>query len=137
MATEYGSVALWQNPVVTGNPRLELLGRHIGSVTSLAFSADGSLLASGGSDRNVLLWDVPTHEQLGAAFTGHAGTVRGLSFSPDGRMLASGGEDSNLLLWDLDVHSWERRVCGIVGRSLTKAEWETFTTDRSYRPTCP
>ena len=134
--TDFGSVTLWQDAVAGRTPHPELLGRHTGQVTSLAFNADGTLLASGGKDHKVDLWNVATRQGLGAPFTGHTGTVTSLSFSQDGRLLASGGEDGNLLLWDLDVGSWQRRVCSIVRRSLSRLEWSAFISGRPYRPTC-
>jgi WD40 repeat protein len=134
--TDFGSVTLWQDVVAGRAPHAELLGRHSGQVTSLAFNADGTLLASGGADHKVELWDMATRQGLGAPFAGHTGTVRSLSFSQDGRLLASGGEDGNLLLWDLDVESWQRRVCSIVRRSLSRLEWSAFISGRPYRPTC-
>jgi WD40 repeat protein len=134
--TDFGSVTLWQDAVAGRTPHPELLGRHTGQVTSLAFNADGTLLASGGKDHKVDLWNVATRQGLGAPFTGHTGTVTSLSFSQDGRLLASGGEDGNLLLWDLDVGSWQRRVCSIVRRSLSRLEWNAFISGRPYRPTC-
>jgi WD40 repeat protein len=134
--TDFGSVTLWRDAVAGRVPHAELLGRHSGQVTSLAFNAGGTLLASGGADHKVQLWDVAIRQGLGAPFAGHTGIVRSLSFSQDGRLLASGGEDGNLLLWDLDVGSWQRRVCSIVRRSLSRLEWNAFISGRPYRPTC-
>ncbi len=69
-------------------------------VRSLAFSPDGSTLASGSDDGTIRLWDVVTQVPLREPVDdGHTGTVTSLAFSPDGRLLASGSRDSTVRLW--------------------------------------
>lgn len=79
-----------------------LLGSS-GTASVLAFSANGRLLALGGTRPTVDLWDVYEPRQV-AALSGHAqsklkGTILSLAFSPDGRLLASGGHDKTVRLW--------------------------------------
>jgi WD40 repeat protein len=69
---------------------LEIIAeRRVNRINALAFSPDGTRLASGSRDGAVRLWDVVTGRQV-AVLRGHRRPVNSLAFSPDGRTLASG-----------------------------------------------
>ncbi len=73
---------------------------HTGKLTTLAFSADGALLASGASgDPLIRVWDGKTGKLL-RTLNGHAGWIRSLAFAPSGTTLASGSTDLRVKLWD-------------------------------------
>ena len=69
------------------------------SVFALAFSPDGTQLASGSRDTTVQLWDT-TFNQAPITLRKHTGWPTELAFSADGRLLASGGTDNTVQLWD-------------------------------------
>ncbi len=73
---------------------------HDALALALAFSPDGTLLASGHVDGNAHLWDLAKGEEVPVRLR-HEGVVGALAFSPDGSTLASGSTDSNLRLWDV------------------------------------
>ena len=72
-----------------------------GGVLGLAFSPDGALFASAGSDGAISLWQASTLELIRQPMLGHAGYVTCIAFSPDGRTIASGGSDGSVRLWDV------------------------------------
>ena len=69
------------------------------SVLALAFSPNGTKLASGSKDKTVRLWDTFTNDEL-ATLRKHTDSIKALAFSPDGKMLASGSADKTVQIWD-------------------------------------
>jgi len=67
-------------------------------VTTVAFSPDGKLIASGDEGGMIKIWDVKTMEN--AILREHRGAVTSVSFSPDGKTLASAGKDRKVRLWE-------------------------------------
>jgi WD40 repeat protein len=97
---DWGDASIKVTLVAGGKPYRTLEG-HPGLVHALAFSPDGSRLASGSGDRLVRLWDARTGALL-AALEGHKDSVKAVAFSPDGKTLVSRGEDGALLVWDAE-----------------------------------
>jgi WD40 repeat protein len=69
-------------------------------ILTLSFNPDSSLLAVGGYDTVITLWD-PVKERKVTTLRGHTNWVNTLSFHPNGKLLASGGDDGKVLLWDV------------------------------------
>ncbi len=79
---------------------LAALKGHARNVESVAFSPDGTLLASGSRDETIKLWDVKTGKEL-ATLKGEWGAARSVVFSPNGKLLASGHGNGVVKLWDV------------------------------------
>jgi WD40 repeat protein len=98
LASEDG---VWE--VATGQELYPLSG-HTGPVDSVAFSPDGSYLATAGrEDHLIIIWDAHTGERLWTFTTGHVWPLTSLAWSPDGSVLASGSDDGTIILWDITV----------------------------------
>lgn len=75
---------------------------------SVAFGP-GTLLASGGDDGPVRVWDASTGK-LEAVLRGHRGPVDRVAFTPDGRTLVSTGDDHTVRVWTLGVNRLARTI---------------------------
>jgi WD40 repeat protein len=81
----------------TGKNTLNLEG-HTDGVSRVAFSPDGTLIASGSKDDSIRIWDVNKGTSI-AELKGHHADLLALAFSPDGKLLVSGGFDGTLRVW--------------------------------------
>jgi WD40 repeat protein len=72
---------------------------HNNRVDGLAFSPDGTRLASGSFDGFIRIWDTNTGHVL-LSLTGHEDPVRTVAFTPDGHRLASCGDGKTVRIWD-------------------------------------
>jgi RNA polymerase sigma factor (sigma-70 family) len=72
-----------------------------GPVSSVCFSPDGKLVASGGFDRIVRIWQTKSGRSV-HEYAGHIGGINKVEFSPDGRSLISASYDGTALIWRVD-----------------------------------
>ena len=93
-----------------------------GSLSSMALSPDGVLLASGHQDGPVRLWDAATRTPI-ATLGGHTSAIGSVSFSPDGALLASGSWDRTVKLWEVrtrePVGTLEGHIGGVTSVSFS------------------
>jgi WD40 repeat protein len=92
-----GQIHLWS---VSRRSKAGTILRHAPTVSSLSFSADGRLLASGGGE-TIQLWSMATRKAVGRIRGHEAAAVSVLAFSPDGQLLASGGSDGTVRFWSI------------------------------------
>lgn len=71
-------------------------------ITSVVFSQDSQLLATGGFDGTIQLWYWKTGEKF-VQIEGHSKPINHLRFSPDGEEIMSGSLDKTLKIWQLDI----------------------------------
>ena len=99
-----GGIGVWLYDVATQN-ELSLFTGHQGTVRSVAFSPDGTMLVSGSSSTfsgTLKLWDVSTGRDI-ATFGGNRTwrqAIHSVAYSPDGNSIAAGSY-GEVNLWDV------------------------------------
>src|SRR5258706_3580252 len=72
---------------------------HLQPVRSIAWSPDGTRLASGSNDGTAQVWDAANGRHV-YTYHGHQGRVNTVAWSPDGKRIASGSDDGRVQVWD-------------------------------------
>ncbi|MEW6492825.1 MAG: WD40 repeat domain-containing protein [Cyanobacteriota bacterium] len=96
-------------------------------VRSIAFSADGKILASGGGDKVIKLWDTKTWQEI-STLAGHSDAIASLAFSPVEPVLISTA-GCTIKLWKLDTNEETTFTASSVARTVAfNANGQTFVT---------
>lgn len=85
-----------QNP----HPRGIMRG-HLKYILTADISPDGKILATGGGDKALNLWEA-TSGRLVGHMQGHTSDIESVAFSPDGKLLVSASEDRSVRIWSVD-----------------------------------
>uniref|UniRef100_V9KLL2 Autophagy-related protein 16-1-like protein n=1 Tax=Callorhinchus milii TaxID=7868 RepID=V9KLL2_CALMI len=99
---------------------------HDGEVNAVQFSPNSNLLATGGSDRTIKLWDMVRGTlQNPKALVGSNDGITSLEFDPLGSMILAGSYDNSARLWSLDTYELKHTLSGHSGK-VTAAKFKSY-----------
>src|SRR5262249_41059051 len=91
------------------------LSGHTDPVSGVAFSPDGTRLATASGDKTAKVWDVASGQAV-LTLSGHTDTVNGVAFSPDGTRLATASRDRTVRVYALNIED----LMSLVRKRITR-----------------
>lgn len=120
-----GRVLVWSIPEGEVEHDLEAT-QGVGTVRSLAFSHDGSLIAAGLVHRGIVVFSLDDGHLVGN-LGGHSDAVSALCFRPDDALLASAS-------WDRTIRTWRTSEFASAGGMTTLTGHENYVLAVAFAP---
>ena len=95
-----GGTRIWLHRVDMLDSEALIIDGHPVTITTVAFSPDDEILASGSLDAIIRLWNVASGTLISELMS-HTAAVTSLAYSADGKILASSSDDGTIRLWDV------------------------------------
>ena len=135
LGREKGDVILWD---LENKSLIRTISGHQSSITSVDFDPSDKLLLSASRDGTVRVWDMSDSRKLPLVLDDHNDWVMTACFSPDGQRIISGSRNNFIRFWPVYHKELADRVCQLVSRNLTEAEWKEYVGEGvPYTATCP
>jgi WD40 repeat protein/DNA-binding SARP family transcriptional activator/energy-coupling factor transporter ATP-binding protein EcfA2 len=131
--TSRAVLSAWEVP---SGKRLFQVNAHSGIGTGVAFSPDGTMVATSGED-GAAVWSIPSGRRL--AMLSATGKMTAVAFSADGSLVATGGDDGTARIWDIASGRLLTTLTGHVGTvtgvafSPDGTRLATSGADRTFR----
>ena len=94
-------VKLWNINTNQGKDIGEHSWTGLNRVKAIAFTPDSKIVASGGGDKTIHMWDVKTENLELGELVGHESDIKSIAISPDGKYMISGDDSGVIKVWDL------------------------------------
>lgn len=117
LVTAHRSGLLKQWDFQTGALNKTWKSLHQGPVTCIEFHETLNLIATGGSDSVIRIWD-PTNQICKGAMRGGQGVISVLRFHPDGEknIVIGAADDANILAWNFDTREVQKKFAGHISK---------------------
>eukprot|EP00055_Hartaetosiga_balthica_P000694 m.137243 g.137243 ORF g.137243 m.137243 type:complete len:353 (+) comp11475_c0_seq1:201-1259(+) len=89
-----------------------ILEGHEDAIHTCQYSPDGNVIASGGMDRKIYLWNSFGRCDNFAVLPGHSDAINDVKFNKDGSNLYSASVDKTCIVWDVEVGGRVRKNKG-------------------------
>jgi len=129
-------IQIWN--AATGKSLKTLVTQTGDYVNWVAYSPNGTYLASGGQDKMVRIWDLVTGKVV-HILSGHTDQIDSVAYSPDGAHVASGSDDNTIRIWDaatgrcLHTLSGHKQMVNSVAYSKDGAHLASGSSDNTIR----
>lgn len=96
--------------------------RPLTSLSAIAFSHSGKLLASASEDGSALIWDLDKRKSTQKLVAGHSGSIRDIVFANDDASIITTGTDGRIVQWSVtdgsQLQSGSITDSGVIGNSV-------------------
>ncbi len=96
-------VKIWETAKLKQDHAKTTLDGHLKYVLAADMTLDERLLATGGGDKALNIWDVASGN-LAAHLEGHTSDVEAIAFAPNGKFVVSASEDKSVRIWSVENH---------------------------------